>query len=59
MKDVFEAFKEITEMKGLLYVASKLGHNTTSIIERWIKEGAIPESRQMRVFNFLKSEKKR
>lgn len=56
MPDVFKAFKGLVENKGALYVADSLNHKTTSIIERWLKEGSIPESRFRVVYTLLQDE---
>lgn len=49
-------FKQWVKCKGLFHVASRLGHNQTSIIERWEREDRVPMRDQLRIMRLMKEE---
>lgn len=56
MSNISTLLFKVIDDKGLLYVAGLLGHDSTSIIERWRKEGSIPEGKKWGVQEILKKE---
>jgi hypothetical protein len=56
MPDISALFFRLMEDKGALYVADKLEHSSTSIIDRWKREGEVPESKKWAVLELLKRE---
>lgn len=53
---VFKRFKEWVEMKGRFHASKELGHGTTRHIERWLKNGFIPDKNNLIITRILKQE---
>lgn len=57
MPDIDKLFVEHVEKKGLMHVAQKLGHDSTSIVKRWIRDGKVPEGKKFQVLQMLQEDK--
>lgn len=56
MPDINALFLKLLEDKGALYIADKLMHRSTSIVDRWKRDKHVPESKKFQVYELLKSE---
>jgi hypothetical protein len=56
MPDLVKAFCDWVDQKGLLYVAGRLGHDSTRFVERWRKEEKLPGDKQMTIFKAMQDE---
>ena len=56
MPDIEQLLFKLIETKGLMHVASALGHESTKILERWKKDQRVPEGKKFKVLQVLKDE---
>lgn len=56
IKHLIAQFKSWVECKGLFHAAQMLGHNGTSKVERWVREGRVPASIHVRVIRLIKQD---
>lgn len=55
MNNIDELFKTLVLKKGNIYVANRLGHDSTRKVERWVKLD-IPGIHKFSVYQLLKEE---
>lgn len=56
MPDISSLLFKLIDEKGKIYVTQLLGHDTTRIIERWQREGQVPDAKWKVVMVALKKE---
>lgn len=56
MPDIDALFMKLMDEKKAIYVASELGHDSTSIVERWYRDESVPGSKKFQVMTLLKEE---
>lgn len=56
MPDISSLLFQLIDDKGKIHVSQLLGHDSTRIIERWQREGAVPEAKRWGVMEMLKKE---
>lgn len=56
MPDIDALFLKMMKERKPMYVASKLGYESTKVVERWQKNESVPAARKWVVFDLLKQE---
>ena len=56
MPDISILLFKLIDEKGKIYVSQLLGHDSTRVIERWMKEEKVPDGKWKAVMVALKTE---
>ena len=56
MPDINGLFLELAEKKSPVYIAMMLDHGSSSRVDRWIKDGKVPDLYKWKVLELLRSE---
>lgn len=52
----YSLLKSLVEKKGLIPTCSAIGHQSTSRVERWLKENKIPDAHKFKVMELFAAE---
>ncbi|MBE9542525.1 MAG: hypothetical protein IMF01_09420 [Proteobacteria bacterium] len=56
MQGINKLFLKMMKEKKAIFVATKLGHTNTKIVDRWESEKNVPDSRRWAIYEILKQE---